>query len=359
MTAIQLGQAIHKETDNRYFLTRYCSSVKSIVTEKGFGKGILSACAVTCAKIYAVTFSYFCIEGAIRSIIDVAKDDTFLVRLRPLGDAGGWTALALFSAMTITTLASGFVREGEHLRLKKIFINWIQKNKDKIDEDPKLYNQLYKEMNEQFEKISSQCLFSKQLLSMRITLLTICNDAPQQEENSVLYKDRALEATFLKIQKKLYKDSSCKKYFHRFYDGLKSIKKDGGYTRLLGSLAKGVALPIILITGAALSLVGEIGLGKELFSDRENLTDIGHFGEWPFNAAEMIGVAYFMHKWCIINEGNFVRTKKIYDKVINSLEDGDLNLYNRLCKVASIELSQLATGCHYFKLPSDYKITIL
>ena len=298
-------------------------------------------------------------EGAVRSIIDVAKDDAFLVRLRPLGDAGGWTALALFSAMTIATLASRFVREGEYLYLKKIITKWIQKNKDEIEEDPKLYNQLYKEMNEQFKNISSQCLFSKQLLSMRITVLTICNNAPQQEENSLLYKDRALEKIFLKIQKKIDKDSSCKKYFHRLFDGLKSIKKDGGYTRLLGSLVKGVALPIILVTGAALSLVGEIGLGKELFGDRNELTDIGHFGEWPFNAAEMIGVAYFMHKWCIINEGNFVRIRKIYEKSINSLEDDDLILYNRLCKVANDELSQFATSCHYFKLPSDYKFTIL
>lgn len=349
-----IGKAIHKETDHYSFLSRICRSVKSISQEKGWGMGALSVCAMTGAKIYAFAFSYFCLEGVVRSLIDVYKDDTYIVRIRPLGDVGGWSALSLFAALTIGTLASRLIKEGEYIRLQSICTKWVQDNKSIIEENPKFYDQLYEKVNAIYDAYNSQCLFSKSLISRRLTALDICSEAQPEEPDSKLSKDKVLADIFREIKKKIEEDSSAKKYFCRLYSGLKSVKQTGGCCRITGSLITGVAFPIMLLLGAVLSFVGEFGLGKEIFYDREELTDIGHFGEWPFNAIELVSVAFFLHIWCMINEGDFVRTRKIYSKHINALADDDLNLHNRLCEVANEELSQLSTGCYYFKLPSDY-----
>ncbi len=358
MTITQLNQTVYEKTENRFFLTRYCSAIKSITKEKGWTTGILSTCAMTGAKIYGLAFSYFCMEGSARSVIDVINDDQFLVRLRPLGDAAGWTALALFSALTITTLSSRFIKEGEYLRLKSIFQKWILKNKEEIEKTEEMPRMIYNEMSKHLDKVSSQCFFPKNLASLQTTVLTLFCDVREERENSVLYKDKILEATYEKIRKNLENQSSATQYFSRLYDGLKSIKKHGGYSRLTGSIIKGIALPIIFFSGAFLSFVGEIGLGKEIFFDRNELTDIGHFGEWPFNATEMIGIAYFLHKWCILNEGDFARTRGTYKNALRSLQDENVLIQSRLCKVANRELNDLAIRCHYFKLPSDYELTI-
>lgn len=355
MNAIQLGQAIHEKTDYRCFLSRFYHSFIDISKEKGWAKGVLSASALTVVNIYAATFAYPCLEGSVRSIMEVIEDDTYIVRIRPFGDVGGWTALALFAAMTIGTLSVRFIREGEFIRLKSICKKWIGDNQKMIEENPNLYNILYEKISEFYTAFNSQCLFSKSLVSRQLTVLDILSDAPSTEKNSTLSTDRALQEIYQNVKDEIEEASSLKKYFHRLYKGQKAIKKEGGCSRMLGSLILGVALPIIFLLCAALSFVGEFGLGKELFVDREELTDIGHFGEWPFNAVEVITVAFFLHIWCMINPGDFARTRKIYARHINSLKDDNLNFHDRLCDTANEALSQMSPGCHFFKLPSDYQ----
>lgn len=359
MSSVQLGQIIHRQTDNRFILSRFYRSFRALSKEKGGGITLLSTCALTAAKIYGFIFSYFCLEGTVRSLIDVTADDTFIVRLRPLGDVGGWTALALFAAMALRTLSMGFIKEGEYIRLKSICKKWIRDNKKMIEANPRFHDMLYDEVNKFFDAFNSQCLFSKSLISRRLTVLTIYQETELEEKNPTLCQDRALQEIFQTIKTKSEAASSWKYYFHRLYDGQRAIKQAGGCSRQLGSWISGIALPIIFLLCATLSFVGEFGLGKELFVDREELTDVGHFGEWPFNAIEVISIAFFLHIWCMINEGDFVRTRKIYAEHIVSLEDDDQNLHNRLCDVANEELSQSSTSCHYFKLPSDYQFELL
>lgn len=104
----------------------------------------------------------------------------------------------------------------------------------------------------------------------------------------------------------------------------------------------------------AISYIGEFGLGIELYRLHKNLADVGHFGEWLLNVAEAMGVAYFLHRWCMLNEGDFVITRKIYDKVLMALK-ADAPAHNRLCELANEDLAQQSINCQYIKLPLDYQ----
>jgi hypothetical protein len=116
----------------------------------------------------------------------------------------------------------------------------------------------------------------------------------------------------------------------------------------------GIALPLLFVTYAVLSFLGEAGLGKELFVYRQSLNDIGHFGEWLINAAEVLSVAYLLHLWYVLFEGDFFTTRSIYNKALNSLNQ-DASSHNCLRELANQDLSERASICAYAKLPADYE----
>lgn len=351
--SISLTQRIHSETDQCFFAKRLYRSLKTIAQEKGCLTAALTAGGLAGAKVYALAISYFCMEGTVRSFMAIPEDDRPIVRLRPLGDVGGWTDLALFSMIGFGALMFKIIQEGEYLRIKSLCQKWIQDNKNQIEENPAFLNHLHAEINDLLDAYSSQCLFSKSLLSRRLVTLEILPSSHQIDAHAKLSKDRRLQNIFCDVQSDL-EDISLKHYFHRVYEGHKSIKNGGGRSTQLSALIMGVAIPLILLSSAIFSLVGEFGLGKELFIDREELTDTGHFGEWPFNATDSLLAAFLLHLWYMLNEGDFVITKKIYARHMERLQN-DSSLHNRLCSIANADLSQRAGGCSHFKLPMDYR----
>lgn len=350
-----LGLAIQREIEESYLPVRLCKSVNSVIQKKGCLTGSAMISTMIAVKAFVLTFSYFCMEGVVRSFMAVAVDeyDDKIVSLRPLGDAGGWTALALFSMTAAGNLTMKLIREGEYIRVQSICKKWMKDHQELIQENPKPYEKLYLTIQDILYDYSTQCLFSKSLLSRKLTALKIHEPSKINVEDPPFSKDKNLEPFFHKIQLKLQKKSSSKQYFQRFFYGQRSVMRHG-CSRELNSLIFGIAIPIILLGTALLSFVGQIGLAKQLFYDREELTDVGHFGEWPFNAVEAIGVAIFLHFLCILNEGDFERTRMVYAKQIDKLKD-EPDLHNHLCKVANKDLSQQASGCNYFKLNYQFK----
>lgn len=347
-----LYKTIQNQTINRCQPVRYFLSFKTIFREKGVGAGLLSTCTLTAAATYAVAFSYFCLEGTARSIIEVATDETPIIRLRPLGDVGGWTALALFSLLTVKTIGDRLIGEGEYLYLKSICTKWIQDNKSAIEANPENFRHIYKKILDCFEEFNSRCLFSKNLISRHINALEMMQEIPEvEEQDGTLRKDKNLQEIFKNIQTKINNKKSCA----RAYEGFKSTMQSAGCFRCLSVISL-LALPILLFVGVLASIVGEIGLGKQIFADREELTDIGHFGEWPLNIIEALSVAFILI-WGMINEGDFKRTRKIYAKQINALGDDDQNLKNRLSNLANKELYELSKGCYYPK--TGYRFELL
>lgn len=348
-----LAESVQSATGDRVFAFRFCHSMASIYRKKGCAIGTATTCSLVIAKIYALSIAFFCMEGSVRALMDVAREDEDqIVRLRPLGDASGWTALTLFTVMAIGAFLFKVVREGEYCDLKKICESWIKKNQELLERKPHLKKRLYSQINDILDAYSSQCLFSKWVVSRKITALKI------QEAESLCEKrriDERLNKIFYKIKNELCLQSSYKKILPRIYEGQKSHLARN-FRQLTSSWIIGIALPIIFITLALASYTGSVGLGKQLFHDREELTDTGHFGEWLFNAIEMVGVALFFHIVSMINEGDFARTRSVYAVHLQKLRSKNkIDSYNRLCDIANAELEQLANNRLFFQLPGCYR----
>lgn len=351
--SIQFSQAVHNETDNNWIGLRLSKSIKSIVKEKGLAKGVLLTAAVANAKFYSLGLSFFCAQGAVKSIMEMVDDDRSIVKLRPLGDAGGWTALIIFSEMSSWNLVKRLIGEGEYLRLGEACQNWFQNNKNWIQKNLRFQKELYTKIVSLLDDFCIQCLSSKRLVTRRLQALEIYQKFGFEEIDEIYSVDQKLKNIFTQIHTELEQISTSKQYFRKLYLGQKSLKNTGNCSRF-SSMIVGIAIPIILLTTSLLSIIGEFGLGKELFIDEEELTDIGHFGEWPFNAMEALCVAVYFHIWCLINEGDFIMTRNIYAHHLDSVKD-DESLHSRLTEVANDELSKSASNCYYSKLSIDYK----
>lgn len=338
----ELNRTIHKETDDRFFIARLGRSWKAISAKNGICYGIGTGIVLAVSKIYAAFFSTLCIEGSVRSFIDTHEAGTVA---RPLGDAGGWTALAIFGFLAIGTVSIQLIREGEYFKLKKICSEWIKKHPDYKQE-------LYPKMERLLRDFSTQCFFPKRPIARRLTAIKILSCASETLEDKELSIDRRLQTIYQAMKNEIKDATSTKKYFQRFYHGQKSFKK-GGCSRQSSSLILGVVMPILLLGCAVLSALGEIPLALEVWKDQHDPTSVGHLGEWPINLIEALVAAIFFHVMCILAIGDFCAIKKICIKHLKTLE-GEPELYNRLVDLANEELNERATSLQFFKLPTEY-----
>lgn len=349
---MRLSTAIHEQTDDRYLIWRFCDALHRIGKAKGRLFSIMTAGTLASIKVYAVAIVYFCMEGSIRSVIDFSEEDEDqAARFRPLGDASGWTAMAVFTVMTVTVLFLKVVREGEYLKLKSICLKWMEENKER--QKPKFLNKWYLQVNDILDAHQSQLLFPKSIISRKLTALKIQQSSGFKSRHPTYKKDKKLKKTFKCIQKELDEAISTKKYFHRLIEGQKSFKRQG-YFKLTAALMMGIVLPIFLLIVGIFSFVGEVGLTKEIFHDRKGLSETGHVGEWFFNGIEIISIALFLHFSKMIQEGDFVRTRQIYAKYLTKLKHKKRYVeYNRLCTIGNQAISQIDRS--YFALPEEYK----
>lgn len=344
---ISLIDRIHAETDDRFIISRIGRSLKGIYHEKGVMGAGAAATAMVTSSFFTSMFSYFCLEGAVRSFVEIPHDDRPIIHVRYAGDAGGWTALPIFSLLTVGTVLVRLFREGEYINLEGICEKWLLENKDVLD-TPVMKHTLYTKINEQLDAFSSQCALSKSVPQRRLKTLRILKKANIDIYSEEHRCDAALKKVLRTIEKE-FESSSLEK----IKKGQGAMRKRG-CTRQTGSLILGVALPIILITTAVLSVVGSIGLGQELFVAKKELGDTGHFGEWPFNGADSTAGALLLFFWVMLSEGEIVKTREVYEKHLAKLVN-EVSLYNRLCDIANLHLSELAQQCQYFKFPLEYK----
>lgn len=344
-----LAQAIHDETDRRFFAVRVQSSIQIVFKEKGCLAGGLMVGAMTITQIAALALSYFCMEGSVRSLIEVGKDPRPIVRMRYFGDVGGWTSLAMFSALVVKDVHEKLIGEGEYLNLRHICQKCIQENRSFFEENPSFLEELYLELNKILDFYNEKCLFSKSLISRRIAALEISEESNLIPTNKEHCQDKKLNSIFINLQAEMDKNSYCR----QAYEGHTIIMSKMSLNPTV-SLVFGIAFPVIFLSNVVLSLIGEFGLGKELFIDKEERTDIGHFGEWPINAIEALVTAFFLYLWYVLNEGNFEITRQIYANEIKNLQH-DPEIHNRLCDLASEELSKISMTCNYKKLSLEYK----
>ncbi len=340
MTLQQLYATIRADFEQKPFLSRIHASVCVVKREKGLLAATLTAGAMTISSLAGATLSWLCMEGSVRSIMDVITDTRSIVRLRYLGDFAGWTSLAIFSVVAVKQIFERLMAEGEFLQAKELCMQ-------------ELPHGAYETICELFGSLNARCLFSKTVVSRRLIALELYQE--EEAPDPSLQLDRQLQAVFEEVQQNLENELKAKKYCHRYCLAQKAIRKKGCCQTSVLTIF-GIVFPLILVLNFMLSLVGEVGLGKEVFGNREELTDIGHFGEWPINAIEAIATAYLFHIWYVISEGNKQAIKEAYRPALVNLDDDNVALKGRLYNLAKEELGEQAPHSAYLTLPGDEEL---
>lgn len=181
--------------------------------------------------------------------------------------------------------------------------------------------------------------------------LDVCSDAQVGVNTPQFAVDAQLQEVYKNVQRELEQELSSKKLCKRCCIGQRNIKKKGCCASVTSRIF-GIVFPIILLLNVGLSLVGEAGLGYELYGMRQELTDVGHFGEWPINAIEAFITAYFLFLWYTLAEGDGVITREIFVQKKDDLLP-DIALQTRFKEVAKEEIAHQSGPSAYLKLSVD------
>ncbi|MGK5595733.1 MAG: hypothetical protein ACSNEK_10315 [Parachlamydiaceae bacterium] len=346
---VSLHAMVDSQTEGRFVVRRFYDSLKIIAKKKGrlVSTSLMGWCLTS--KVAALAISFFCAQGASYSLIDAYNEKS----LRPLGDVGGWVSLIFFSAAVLGRLYMQIIREGEFYKSSKILKQALKEQQAFFEENPEQVGILYENIYAFLRSYQNSCLIEKTSLKCRLVALKTC----QKLQISPSHQEYCLDLRLSRVMKSIYREIDARtktsKYFSRIQDGQKSLFREGGW-RCLTATVMGIAIPLIFLFNAALCVVGEIGLGKVLYLDQEERTDVGHFGEWPFNGLELVSLALLLHSWVVVHEGDFRIARKIYKRHLFLVKD-EPELHHRLCRIANDELFRFASNCFYFKSPLKYR----
>lgn len=333
MSIQPLTQIIRYEFETKNFISRLHASIKAISNEHGKATAGVAITALSVSSVAGAALCWLTMEGSVRSIIDVIEDQRPIVRLRYLGDAGGWTSLALFTVVAVKGIFEKILHEGEYIQFKDIATNWLA---DKAEAEKEA---LYPKICVILDELASRGLFTKYAAAKHALAIELCNPAVESR----------LQPIFENITKELQQELLSKKYCCRMMRGGRSIKSRGCSPTLTARIF-GIVFPILLMVNFALSIVGEVGLGTELFGLREDLTAIGHFGEWPINAIEALATAYLFNLWYTVLEANVNTVKSVYQ---SHLVDVAPELEASYREVAKEELAQQGATSSYLQLDQE------
>lgn len=345
---ISLSEHVYNHTDRNFPAFRLYESLKAIYLHKGCKTASLTAFGLSVSTVVSIALSYFCVEGSIRSFMIVNDQElSTLERLRPLGDVGGWMSLSIFSTLALKSIFEFSIREGEYLRLPKLCEDWVLNQKD--EENPVNIKILKHDLSDIYRLISKKCYVQKSLASRKLNVLKVFSK--DFHEKAIIVKKSDYECSLENIDREMNQQSVVQKSFKQLYYAKRYLSKKDSLTKL-SALIFGIAIPILLISNATLSLIGEVGLGSELFGNRSNLEDTGHFGEWPINTIEALSLAWLLHSWYLLSLGNFWNVRKIYQNEIKRNSENQ-KLQLKLKKVALQELSEIASESHFLILQHE------
>lgn len=353
----KLNEYVHNVTDQTFWGGRLWRSIKTIWKEKGTLTGVATVAGLTLATGYTATYGYLLLEGSYRSLNEtytVLSEEGKLVH-EP-GDAGGWLSLAIFLSTALGTVLMQCIREGDYLNLKPLCQEWYKETPHGSSISLSVF---YSTVNSLLDVLSSESFFSKSMMDRKLKALEIVNQLEEKDleasslSPSDLQLDRLLSPNYQHIQTQLNHSLSFSCYLSRLQAGLGHIRKVRGFSGQSIAVINGVAIPIILIGCAFLSVCGEVVLTREVLVERKELLLTGHAGEWPGNIIEALLVAAFLNSRFIVNEGDLVISREVFLQELESLKMNE-ELHNRLCEIANSELQRLASYCSFSKFPLDY-----
>lgn len=350
-----LTQEIHRQTDQLFIGTRFCKATKVYYKKRGAIKTCAILLAGVSTAVYSFAASYFCAEGVIRSYSDVHNRNGTFEGLQGIGNTGEWTSLPILSTLALCALTMEFIHEAEYYKISSIAKKWLIKSKGDEENPQEVSDEIYSEMHLLLDDYIRKIPFSKELYSL--TLIKIFRKASYDCQTKTYLQDLLLEKVLKQIQIELDEKRSINHHVQRVYRGLTANRLGGTVEKILSIVGGGI-LPLIFIYTGICSWVGEGPLAKVIYIKKQNLSEVGHFGEWLMNAVQAIAIASIFYRKCLLHEGDYVIIREIFEKYIGELASDlevDTDLYNRLCSIANEKLSQVAGSCAFKKLPGDYR----
>jgi hypothetical protein len=326
LLALGLRAQIVERLQRRFWLRRVVSAMGYITRGWGALHGFFACAFLVVSSLVGLALAVFCMEGVTRSFLEVGEDMRYIVHVRYLGDAGGWMSLAIFCVVAVKIIWERIMAEGEWVELSEICNDC---------HDWKFVLALFMDARQ-------RCFFRKSIATTYLTAIEACkhHTPPDIARLQQLLEDIA----FCLQREKIRLGRRCCLSWG-------GIRKRGCCAISVATVF-GLIFPIALAANVVLSLVGEVGLGYELFIERDELTDIGHFGEWPINAIEAAVTGVLFLSYFLLSDGDYEFAKYVY---IARLHEVDDNVSRQaLVDVATNELMDLAGQSGFRFLPPEF-----
>ncbi len=351
-TPLELNHAL-LQGDQPCFVKQGYHALKTTYQIQGMGAVTVKGGIVTFATGYTILSSVWEQMGvghSIKKMLDenrnVGKED---------GDIGGWWPLTLFDCMSLKFFLDSNIAEAKFFEVQKLCQDFLSEN---IIEPDDAYDIIFKRLTD----LNAQGLFQKSytsriLIALEIVGMPTDNQKIQYSE-SAWALDAQLEPSYRSIESE-YKNKCCLlRYFHRIYQGQKSIYETKGIRGQATALTLGALMPVLLGTATVLSVIGEVKLGQQVIGEKDDLPAYGHLGEWLSNMALNLTVAAYSHNQFLLYPGDAVIIENIMNDVLKSdVVNKNSRYYDRLCDIAYQELSDVSSKKreNFFELKLQHK----
>ncbi len=271
-----------------------------------------------------------------------------------VGHAGEWSAQVLIYMYFYFRQLHKVAAEGDHHQVNKIFMNTFKNLEISSDDLPAAYHYVLQTTKSLTRGgVIHRSLFTNTARSIELVADCAKKDdleAPLEVDNLSRVKD-----IFDEIQRDLDRVLGTRNFFRRSWEGVKSIHRSHGKTGVIAAAVTGVALPLLLGFQSALSVIGTAFVIDDFANHDEEISVIGHVGEWPVNALAFAYMAYKLNEWSITSEGDLVLAKEVIQSHLNThsgeLEESFRNLF---IQTGNDELHHLASKCMFTSVPSTY-----
>ncbi len=276
------SQIVEQTTTALSFPYRLFGSVRTLF-QIDPRKAAFTMMALVASTLYVLAADFFLLKGVYHSWGEISscKEEKKLLCMAPLGNAGGWTTEVLLDLMLLRSFYLYVIQEGE--------------------------------------------FFQTQAL--------LHTHSPVEEE-STMHLEIANEARFFPSTLSSLYPSIASPPSPSFLESLKKAPT-------LSLVSVGTLLPLFVFN-VLCSIGGEIGLGANILKEGKELSETGHLGEWPLNAAAATALAITLLRG-VANEGLFAITKKTYEEYLQALNDP--TLYTRMREMGHKELAAIACRC--------------
>lgn len=362
-----LNVYLDKSTDKAPYLGRIWQTVKMIKNDHGYVAATAAASGILIGSVYSFTFSYFCLEGCVRSLYEADESFKHHGRLsQSLGDAGGWLSLPIYSIFALNTTLRQLIREGEFSKIQSFCREWHKKvTSETISISDRVHisvEEFYSNINNILDGVAQQCLSYKSVVNRKLLALGIIESLEGADLEAPLTPtsefclDKQLKNIFKEIKSESDKSTKTNNYIHRLRTGLSITKEMHGTSSRNWSIITGIACPIIFAFASVCSAIGIPILGEKIFVQKEDVVEVGHFGEWPDNLVGSVYASFALNRDLLL-KGDVYLIACIYQKHLDRLnpiknpQSGNRELHNRLCEIANEDIQQLnSTSLFYTAL---------